>query len=286
MMTLADEAFLPLEQLDADYTARLTCSAEEFARITQAYFDTSKRAHDLAGPKLDIAYDTASQETYDLFGTSPEGLRPCFVFIHGGYWRGLSKHYSAMMAPMLAERGIATAVVDYTLAPKVSIAEITRQCRAMLAHLWHNAESLGVDRNRIVVGGSSAGGHLTSIVAAGGWQGAYGLPEQPLLGQFPISGLFELAPLAASHVNEWMQFTPEEIAQCSPARHLPAGDLPAVVALAEGETPGFLRQSKAYGAAVKAPVLVIPKRNHFDILLDLTDPQSQMSQALLGLFNR
>lgn len=285
-MNLADEALLSREDLDADYTAKLTCTAEEFAQITQSYLDRSKAAHDLPNRKLDILYDAASGETYDLFGTSPKGLRPCFVFIHGGYWRALSKHYSAMMAPMLAGQGIATAVVDYTLAPKASIAEITRQCRAMLAHLWHNAESLGVDRDRIVVGGSSAGGHLTSIVASGGWQGDYDLPAQPLMGQLPISGLFDLAALAGSHVNDWMQFTPQQVADYSPARHLPDGDLPAVVALAERETPGFYRQSRAYAAAIKAPVLVIPDRNHFDVLLDLADPQTQLSQALLGLFHR
>lgn len=284
MMTLADEGTWSRERLDADYTARLTCSNEEFARITEAYLQTSKAAHDLPNPQLDIAYDSQSAETYDLFGTKAGELRPCFVFIHGGYWRALNKHYSAMMAPMLAEQGIATAVVDYTLAPAVTITEITRQCRAMLAHLWLNAQSLGIDRNRIVVGGSSAGGHLTSIVAAGGWQEAAGLPAQPLLGQFPISGLFELAPLAGMHVNDWMQFTDEQLAQCSPMRHLPAGPLRAVVAHAEGETPGFYRQSKAYAEAVDAPLLVIKDRNHFDILLDLTDRDSVMSKALLSLF--
>lgn len=283
-MDIAAEATWPRDRLDADYTARLTCSAEDFARITEDYARLSQAALDLPGARTGIAYDDASAETFDLFGTVPGAARPCFVFIHGGYWRALSKGHSAFMAPMLAARGIACAVPDYTLAPAVNLTEIVRQCRAMLAHLWHNAEALGIDRTRIVVGGSSAGGHLTSAVAAGGWQSAAGLPAQPLKGQLPVSGLFDLAPLAASHVNDWMQFTAAEVQTLSPLRNLPAGPLPAVVALAERETPGFHRQSAAYGKAVGAPVLTVPDRNHFDVVLDLTSADTALSKALLGLF--
>ncbi len=280
-MDIAAEAAWPRDRLDADYTARLTCSDAEFARIIGDYARLSQAAHDLPHARTGIDY---GGESYDLFGTVPGDKRPCFVFIHGGYWRLLDKARSAFMAPMLAARGIACAVPDYTLAPAVSLTEIVRQCRAMLAHLWHDADALGIDRSRIVVGGSSAGGHLASAVASAGWQAAAGLPAQPLRGQFPISGLFELAPLAASHINDWMHFTPAEITALSPLRQLPAAPLPAVVALAERETPGFHRQSAAYGAAVNAPVLTIPGRNHFDVILDLTDPDTALSKALLGLF--
>ncbi len=284
-MDLLSEGSWPQARLDADYTARLSCSPEEFARTTADYARLSRRALTLPQVRRDIAYDGArSPETFDFFAPEGDGLRPCFVFIHGGYWRALDKAHSAFMAPMLAARGIACAVPDYTLAPAVDLTEITRQCRAMLAWLWHHADELGVDRSRIVIGGSSAGGHLTSIVAAGGWQAAAGLPAQPLRGQIPVSGLFELAPLAASHVNGWMGFTPAQLAALSPLRNLPDGALPSVVALAENETPGFHRQSAAYAAALGAPVLTVPQRHHFDVILDWTDPGSALSRALLDLF--
>lgn len=282
-MDIASEALWPRARLDADYTARLSCSEADFHRIIGDYARLSEPARTLPGAREGIVYD-ASGERFDLFGTVPGDRRPCFVFIHGGYWRALSRGASAFMAPMLAARGIACAVPDYTLAPAVGIGEIVRQCRAMLAHLWHNADALGIDRARIVVGGSSAGGHLAAAVASGGWQGAAGLPAQPLRGVLPVSGLFDLAPLAAAHVQDWMRFSAQEIAGCSPLRHLPAAPLPAVVALAEAETPGFHRQSAAYAQAIGAPVLTVPGRNHFDVVLDWTDPETALSRALLGLF--
>jgi arylformamidase len=81
-----------------------------------------------------------------------------------------------------------------------------------------------------------------------------------------------------------MRFTAEENAACSPLRHPPAGPLPAVVALAEAETPGFHRQSAAYAQGLGVPVLTVEGRNHFDVVLDWTDLDTPLSRALLGLF--
>lgn len=283
-MDFEAEALWPRDRLDPDYAARLTCSDQEFRQIIDDYTRLTTLARTAPEVRQDLPYDRGSAERFDLYGTTPGEARPCFVFIHGGYWRLLSRAESGFMAPMLAARGIACAVPDYTLAPAVSLTEITRQCRALLAHLWHNAGDLGIDRNRIVVGGSSAGGHLAAAVASGGWQGGAGLPDQPLHGLLPVSGLFDLAPLAACQVNDWMRFTPDEIAALSPLRRLPAGPLPAVVALAARETPGFQRQSAAYAAALGAPLLTPAGRNHFDVILDLCDPDTALSRALLGLF--
>ncbi|HSF63625.1 MAG TPA: alpha/beta hydrolase [Paracoccaceae bacterium] len=276
------EAGWPRDRLDADYTARDCVSAAEFARIVGDYARLSAPARDLPGARLGLRHDPRSAEVLDLYGTAPGQARPCVMFIHGGYWRALSRADSAFMAPMLAARGIACAVPDYTLAPAVGIGEIVRQMRAALAFLWHEAGALGIDRARIVVAGSSAGGHLAAAVAMPGWQAGLGLPPGVPAAALPVSGLFELAPLAACHVQDWMRFTPEEVAAFSPLRHV-AGTAPTVVALAEGETPGFVRQSAAYAAALGGGALTIPGRNHFDVILDLCDPGSALSRALLAL---
>jgi arylformamidase len=282
-MTLADEGTWPQDRLDADYTAKLSCSEADFRRIVAAYGALSAPARNLPGTRTGIAYDPHSAETLDIHGTVPGALRPCFMFIHGGYWRALSKDQSAFMAPMLAAQGIACAVPDYTLAPTANLTEIVRQCRAALAYLWHNADSLGIDRTRIVVGGSSAGGHLAGTLVSPGWQAAAGLPDQPLRGALPVSGLFELAPIAGSHVQDWMGLTAAEVDLLSPLRHLPRLPFACTVAVAQAETAGFHRQSAAYGTALGAPVLTVPGRNHFDVILDWTDPRSALSQALFAL---
>lgn len=280
-MLLREEADLPRDQIDADYTARNCTSPQDFTRIIGDYEALSAPARALPGTRLNIAYDHASDAMLDLFNTGDN--RPVFLFIHGGYWRALSKEHSAFMAPMLAKHGIATAVPDYTLAPAASLTEITRQMRAALAYLWRNAATLGIDPARIVVSGSSAGGHLAAALAMRGWPQELNLPQGVVHAALPISGLFELAPIAASHVQDWMGLTDLELEMLSPMRHV-EGTARSHIVVAARETPGFHRQSAAYAQAINAPLLTVPDRNHFDVILDLTDDQTVLSQTLLTLF--
>lgn len=279
---IEDEAGWPVDRLNSDYSARNTVTVAEFERVTALYRSLSEPARALPGARLGLEFDPATGMQLDLFGTEAGALRPCVVFIHGGYWRSLGREDSAFMASMLAGQGIATAVPDYRLAPEASMRDIVQDCRAALAYLWRNAEDLGIDRSRIVVTGSSAGGHLAAALAGPGWQAEFGLPDQALAGCLPVSGLFELAPLAACQVQGWMQFTAEEIAAHSPLRHLPLA-CAGVVALAQPEAAGFERQSAAYAQATGWPLLPISGRHHFDVILDLADPETALSKALLGL---
>lgn len=279
-MTLREEAAWNRARIDADYTAKDCTDPQDFARIIAAYASQSDAAKTLRGTTLNLCYDSQSGQVLDLYNAG-DGA-PLVMFIHGGYWRALSKEHSAFMAPMLAAQGIATAVPDYTLAPNATLTEITRQMRAAFAHLWRNAAGLGIDRSRIVVAGSSAGGHLASALAMPGWQAGFGLPDSAVKGAMPISGLFELAPIAASHVQEWMHLTPDEVQALSPLRHR-AGTAQTVVAVAETETAGFHRQSSAYANAVDAPLITVAGRNHFDVILDLVNAETPLSRALLAL---
>ncbi|MDZ4309927.1 MAG: alpha/beta hydrolase [Cypionkella sp.] len=282
-MNIAAEADWPRAQLDADYRARDSCSVAEFEQTIANYLARSKATHDLPHSRRDVVFDAETGLALDLFGTVPGELRPLVIFIHGGYWRALSKEHSAFLAPMLAAHGIACAAPDYRLAPAARMADIVGDTRRALAHLWHHADTLGIDRRRILVTGSSAGGHLAATLLQAGWQAELGLPEQPVAAALPISGLFDLAPVAASHVQDWMQFSPDEIANFSPLRHLPHPIPRLTVVAAERETPGFHRQSAAYAKALGVPYLLGAGRHHFDVVFDLADADHPLGQALLRL---
>jgi arylformamidase len=285
---LAAEAGWPRERLDRDYSARATVTPEVFDAEMRRYRALSAELGAPWATHRGVVYDEQSGQALDIFGTAPGELRPVFVFIHGGYWRMLSRHDSAFMAGMLARRGIATAAVDYRLAPEVSLAEIVRQVRAAVTFLWRHGRDHGVDPDRIFVGGSSAGGHLAGTVIAGGWHEEFGVPEDVAKGAMPISGLFHLAPIAKSFVQEWLPLDDAAVQALSPAENLPRRGCPVVVAYADSEAGGFKRQSVEYdrlwrAAGFFSELVEVQGRNHFDVVLELADEKTVLSQALLRL---
>ncbi len=288
MSCLAEEAGFDPAQLDRDYNAKATVTPEEFAAEMVRYREASVAPRADWGRHFDVIYDEESGQRVDIFGPpSLGGLNPVFVFVHGGYWRALSKEDSAMMAGMLAAEGIATVTVDYRLAPEASLAEITREVRAALAFVWHHGRAYGLDPDRIAVGGSSAGGHLAGALLAEGWHGDFGLPSDVVKFGMPVSGLFELAPLAATFPQEWLNLSPADVDLLSPLRHIPECGCPITVAWAEHEADGFKRQSRAYAegwtaAGGVAETIEVASRNHYDILMDWRAPETEMSQALLA----
>lgn len=279
----AFDADLGRATLDVDYGAQATIGPARFAAIMADYRAASDAAQARRAP-AEYVYDPQSGERLDLWGADLEGTpRPAVMFIHGGYWRMLGRTDSGFMAPMLAERGIATVVPDYSLSPAVTLAEIVRQVRASFAWLWTNAPRLNIDRRRIVVAGNSAGGHLVGMLLADGWRAQAGLPENAIAGAMPISGLYDLGPISRCFPQDWLSLSKDDIAALSPLAHLPARPPRTIVVRAGFEPAGFVRQSDAFATALDQEVRVIEGRNHFDVILDLARAESEMSRLLLSL---
>ncbi|WP_404314787.1 alpha/beta hydrolase [Prescottella equi] len=274
-------------QIDVDYNVRNTVSPELFDATVEEYRQRSRETVDGLDGFADVRFDPDSTERLDVWGVGG-ALRPVFVAIHGGYWRALSRHHTAFMAGMLADAGIATVAVDYGLAPHTPLEEIVRQVRAAVAWVYHHGAEHGLDRNRIVVGGSSAGGHLTATTMVSGWQAEFGLPDDVVRAAMPISGLFDIRPLVDSFANEWLGLDDSRASALSPMLQTDRVGPRAVVAVAEHDGVGFLEQSRkfheAWARRSESELLIVPDRNHYDIFLDLAEPDSALGRALLGLF--
>jgi len=86
---------------------------------------------------------------------------PVLVWIHGGGWGRLSKDsVSGQIMPYL-EYGWVVVNVDYRLTPVALAPAAVQDCRCVLRWIAANAKRLNADTKRIVVSGSSAGGHLS-----------------------------------------------------------------------------------------------------------------------------
>jgi arylformamidase len=267
--------------LDREYTP--SSCVESLEPFLREYAGRSAAAREKLAWRS-VAYGLTEAETVDFF-PAPAPMAPLHIFIHGGYWRQLSKRESSFAAEQFVAAGAAFAAVDYALAPGVTLDEIVRQVRSAVAFLYAEADALGVDRERIYVSGSSAGGHLTGMVMATDWQGLFGLPNDVVKGGTVISGVMDLAPVRLSLVNGWMNLDEAAAWRNSPQRLAPHPGTSVIVAVGDIETGEFKRQSADYAAMCRAAGLacedfVVPARNHFDVVFDLGDASTMLGAAV------
>lgn len=263
---------------DREYNTR-----EGVAGLDAVFADWTVRndaAQRSLGGQRNLAYGSGERECLDLYPGRPGA--PLLVFIHGGFWHSRTKEEFLFVAPPFVERGISVAMIEYALAPTVSMSAIADQVRRALAFLGREAGPLGLRADRLLVSGHSAGGHLAAYSACEGVD--TGLPAHPVL---TVSGLFDLAPIAlAPTLQSKLHLSPDEIAALSPARLKPRLGTRLVTTVGGAETDEFRRQNAEFAAAwgaVHVGDVAQAGGNHFTALDALSRPGSDTFEAAMDL---
>ena len=89
---------------------------------------------------------------------------PLIVYIHGGGWRRGSKNFAGRGMPYLRTGRYIFASINYRLLDEANILEMIYDCKAAIRYLKSNAKKYGIDKNKIGVWGTSAGGHLSAMI--------------------------------------------------------------------------------------------------------------------------
>ena len=289
-MNLNDPAWL-----ERNYNNRLL--VPEFPQFLARWQAESAQARQQMACELDLPYGTGPAESLDVFPAARPGA-PVAVFIHGGYWRALSKADHSFVAPALHALGATVVVPDYALCPAVTIPEITMQMVRALAWTWRHAARFNGDASRITVIGHSAGGHLALLAGAGvlyfgvlaamllacQWSAfETGLPSQVLRSALSISGLHDLTPIARTpFLQADLRLTPADVRRASPAK-LPAPARGRLYAVAGGdESAEFIRQMQlirqAWGPQAVPVCEALSGLNHFSVLEALVQPGHRLHQ--------
>ncbi|GAA4245240.1 alpha/beta hydrolase [Dactylosporangium darangshiense] len=88
------------------------------------------------------------------------------VYIHGGgFTYGTLDEFETAMRIISERAGIATYVVDYQLAPEAKYPTQIDEIEYVVRWLFDNAADQGVDPTKIGLGGDSAGGNMTCVIA-------------------------------------------------------------------------------------------------------------------------
>lgn len=103
------------------------------------------------------------------------------VYLHGSAWYLLDKDYGTRpFFRQLAAQGHVIMDVAYRLCPEVDIYEMVGDVKRAVAWMKTNAGRYGVNPERIVLGGASAGGHLALLAAYA--------PDHPRLTPLELQG--------------------------------------------------------------------------------------------------
>lgn len=123
------------------------------------------RVPEVAEARLVIADGPVALRAYRPAGAGTDETLPALVFFHGGGWTIGDLDTHDIVCRQLAN-GARCAVfsVDYRLAPEHPFPAAVDDCIAATSFVFKNSVSLGIDRNRIAVGGDSAGGNLAAVV--------------------------------------------------------------------------------------------------------------------------
>mgnify|MGYP001496685982 FL=1 len=175
---------------------------------TGATLDTTKPAADLrkefeegrslissslpSGIKITDHYINTNDHEIKVREYSPESIGniyPAVVYFHGGGWViGSIDSHEAFTGFLAKELNAKVFSVDYRLAPEHPFPMPLADCEAAYNWIKDNALDLGINPNRVSVGGDSAGGNLAAALCVKCQQEELAMPKAQLL-IYPVTDL-------------------------------------------------------------------------------------------------
>ncbi|MFC7050186.1 alpha/beta hydrolase [Emcibacter nanhaiensis] len=118
----------------------------------------------------DVVYHSVNGRDLKVDLYKPEGgsvpTKTAVVLIHGGGWILGEKGMMTPLASQFAAQGFLAVAVEYRLVREAAWPAQLEDVTTAVRWVADNATDLGIDADRIVVAGASAGGHLALMAAA------------------------------------------------------------------------------------------------------------------------
>jgi len=217
---------------------------------------------------LDVPYGDRDRTKIDLY-PADDATAPCLVFLHGGYWQRNSREVFAMLVEGVAAHGWSVAIPGYSLAPDASLTQIVAEISQSLDWLAQHGAAYGIS-GPVVLAGWSAGAQLVAMA----------LDHRRVAAGLAISGVYDLAPIRDTGLNNALKLTDEEVARLSPL-HLPVVQKRLDIAYGSAELPALVFDSirlheARMAAGAPGKLFPIEGADHFSILAELRRPDGAL----------
>jgi len=132
-----------------------------------------------------------------------------------------------------------------------------------------------------------------AMVLGGGTAGNPPVPPETFKASVIISGLFDLAPIAATYINNYIQLDDTDVAALSPLAHVPKTGTqmgPLILGTGEHELAEYFLHQSRYAATWFAnghslQMCDAPGYQHFDVPYDLTKADGTLHRAFAELID-
>jgi acetyl esterase/lipase len=119
---------------------------------------------------IPYANDTLKKHLLDIYlPPNTTGNIPLIIWVHGGAWMANDKYadmgYMKKTLHSILEKGYALASIDYRHSTTAIFPAQILDCNQAVQFLYDHASHYKLDKNKFVVMGFSAGGHLASLLA-------------------------------------------------------------------------------------------------------------------------
>ncbi|MDR3637581.1 MAG: alpha/beta hydrolase fold domain-containing protein [Isosphaeraceae bacterium] len=209
-----------------------------------------------AGPvhRLDVVFANPGGQALKLDFVRPagDGPFPLVVLVHSGGWREGARTEFREHQPALAKLGLASAAVDFRLAPAHRFPAAVDDVVAALKYLASEQKSLRIDTDRIALLGTSSGAHLALMA---GLRPGDGYQVRMIVSISGPTDLRTLAGGAAPLVKDLLGTVDGQaaiVAEASPITRIRKGGPTVLTAHGTADPMVPLRQVEAFHAALKA----------------------------------
>ena len=118
-----------------------------------------------------MTYKTIGERQLKIYIHYPPGwkasdTRPAIIFFFGGGWTGGRIEQFQPQAEYFASRGLVAARADYRVRSRDGVTpdKCVEDARSAVRWLRRNAKELGIDPQKLIASGGSAGGHLAACM--------------------------------------------------------------------------------------------------------------------------
>ncbi len=119
----------------------------------------------LAGPNMPVVDATIMGSPARLYLPKGHQRAPLLIYMHGGGWVMLDLDtHDRMMRAYAMESGWNVLSLDYPLAPEIQFPQNLDACGDIVEHIIENGDALGVECEKIALGGDSSGANLAVSV--------------------------------------------------------------------------------------------------------------------------